>query len=189
MAEISGYNREAVLNQPLASSTLFFSEQQQNMVSDALKDALKGETASQIQVEMKDSSSSIQRYTWDLSAHRDQSGSIVGVTCMAQLVEESSSSELKQLLDSANTLIFGIDAEGRINEWNQQMAHVTEISRQEAMGQAFETLVLRKFQAPVRQILERALSGQQTTNYELQFRTKVRIRLEFMLRCLFHRTD
>jgi PAS domain-containing protein len=38
-------------------------------------------------------------------------------------------SELRQLVDTANAPIFGIDIHGRVNEWNEKTAEITEFSK------------------------------------------------------------
>jgi PAS domain-containing protein len=39
--------------------------------------------------------------------------------------------ELRQLVDTANAPIFGIDKLGRVNEWNNKTAEITGFSRDE----------------------------------------------------------
>jgi PAS domain-containing protein len=41
-------------------------------------------------------------------------------------------SELRQLVDTANAPIFGIDVHGRVNEWNDKTAEITGFSKDEA---------------------------------------------------------
>jgi PAS domain S-box-containing protein len=42
--------------------------------------------------------------------------------------------ELRQLVDTANAPIFGIDIEGKVNEWNNKTVEITGFSKDEAMG-------------------------------------------------------
>lgn len=42
--------------------------------------------------------------------------------------------ELRQLVDTANAPIFGIDVEGKVNEWNNKTAEITGFSKNEAIG-------------------------------------------------------
>ena len=42
--------------------------------------------------------------------------------------------ELRQLVDTANAPIFGIDVEGKVNEWNNKTAEITGFSKDEAIG-------------------------------------------------------
>ncbi|NCG18432.1 MAG: PAS domain-containing protein, partial [Rhodobacterales bacterium] len=43
--------------------------------------------------------------------------------------------ELRQLVETANAPIFGIDTDGNVNEWNATTALITGFSKTEAMGQ------------------------------------------------------
>lgn len=42
--------------------------------------------------------------------------------------------ELRQLVDTANAPIFGIDVEGNVNEWNEKTAEITGYSKHFALG-------------------------------------------------------
>ena len=43
---------------------------------------------------------------------------------------ETTAHELTQLIDTANTPIFGVDRDGMINEWNKQMARINGYSKE-----------------------------------------------------------
>ena len=42
--------------------------------------------------------------------------------------------ELRQLVDTANAPIFGINVEGKVNEWNNKTAEITGYSKSFAFG-------------------------------------------------------
>ena len=81
--------------------------------------------------------------------------------------------ELRQLIDTANAPIFGIDVDGNVNEWNRQTQEITGYSKEET----FDEPLVAKFIAPhmqqkVEEILTCALQGNETSNYELEFVSK-----------------
>ena len=41
--------------------------------------------------------------------------------------------ELRQLVDTANAQIFGIDVDGNVNEWNDKTAEITGFEKEEAI--------------------------------------------------------
>ena len=47
--------------------------------------------------------------------------------------------ELRQLVDTANAPIFGIDVLGNVNEWNDKTAEITGFSKDEAFGKPLGT--------------------------------------------------
>jgi PAS domain S-box-containing protein len=80
--------------------------------------------------------------------------------------------ELRKLVDSANAPIFGIDKDGLVNEWNFKTAEITGFSREEAFDKPLLEFIAPKFKESVREILDKALKGIETANYELEFDTK-----------------
>jgi PAS domain S-box-containing protein len=106
----------------------------------------------------------------------------VTVVGVAQDVTESTknersvaamANELRQFVDKANAPIFGIDSFGLVNEWNDKTAEITGFSSKEALGMPLvSTFIVPKLQASVTNILDSALQGKETSNYELEFTTK-----------------
>ena len=81
--------------------------------------------------------------------------------------------ELRQLVDTANAPIFGIDINGMVNEWNYKTAEITGFSKEEAFDKPLvSTFIMPKLRQSVQQVMENALQGRQTSNYELEFATK-----------------
>ena len=67
----------------------------------------------------------------------------------------------------------GIDCDGDVNEWNDKTAEITGYTKEEAFDCSLvESFIVPHMQASVRDILENAMQGRGTSNYELEFRTK-----------------
>jgi PAS domain S-box-containing protein len=85
----------------------------------------------------------------------------------------SRATELRQLVDTANAPIFGIDVNGRVNEWNEKTIEITGFSKKEAWNKPLVSdFIVPSFQESVQQVLDDALRGKETSNYELTFETK-----------------
>ena len=70
--------------------------------------------------------------------------------------------------------IFGINKDGTVNEWNNKTAEITGYSKGEAIGcPLVSTLIVKKLRESVDRVMDFALQGNETSNYELEFRTKV----------------
>jgi PAS domain S-box-containing protein len=81
--------------------------------------------------------------------------------------------ELRTLIDTANAPIFGIDKTGKVNEWNDKTAEITGFSKEEAMNcPLVDTFIVPLLRQSVHEVLDNALEGRGTTNYDLEFRTK-----------------
>jgi len=90
-----------------------------------------------------------------------------------QLSQVNMAHELRKLVDSANAPIFGIDTFGRVNEWNFKTAEITGYTREEAFDKPLvQTFIAPRFRESVQDVLEKALKGIETANYELEFDTK-----------------
>ena len=62
---------------------------------------------------------------------------------------------------------------GNVNEWNEKTAEITGYSAEEAMGKPLvKAFIVQKLKASVQQIMDLALQGNETSNYELEFTTK-----------------
>ena len=69
--------------------------------------------------------------------------------------------------------IKGIDCDGDVNEWNDKTAEITGYTKEEAFDCSLvESFIVPHMQASVQDILENAMQGRGTSNYELEFRTK-----------------
>ena len=77
------------------------------------------------------------------TTRRDAEGVVVGVVGVAQDVTEAAqhdravaamANELRQLVDTANAPIFGIDVNGNVNEWNNKTAEIIGFTKDEALG-------------------------------------------------------
>ena len=110
------------------------------------------------------------------STRRDPENNIVGVLGVAQDVTESSKNEkrvaamaheLRQLVDTANAPIFGIDRDGNVNEWNLKTAEITGYSREDAFNKPLvSTFIVPSLQRSVQEVMDNALKGNETSNYE-----------------------
>lgn len=90
--------------------------------------------------------------------------------------------ELRQLINTANAPIFGIDVRGTVNEWNNKTELITGYSRDEAIGQPLVSrFIVSELRESVQLVMDNALQGNETSNYELEFRTKVSTRNDCLL--------
>ena len=99
------------------------------------------------------------------------------------LVEQKRVSiELAQLFDTANAPIFGIDADGKVNEWNQQVEKITGYKKDDVMGQDLVAdFITEDYKESVDEFLVKALNGKETANFEFSLVTESGDRVEVLL--------
>jgi PAS domain S-box-containing protein len=90
--------------------------------------------------------------------------------------------DMIHLVDTANAPIFGIDAQGRVNEWNQQSEKITGFTKAEVMGRDLVAdFITDDYKLSVGEVLAKALTGEQTANYEFPLYTKSGERVDVLL--------
>ena len=141
---------------------------------------------------------SIPKYEWvgptktawlHTTPRRDIKGEITGIICVAQQMPDQYRAEtervaqdLTQLIDTANAPIFGIDADGLVNEWNQTAARITGYSKEEVMGRDLvENFITDEYKQSVGNVLDAALKGTEATNFEFPLYTKGGDRVQVLL--------
>jgi PAS domain S-box-containing protein len=81
--------------------------------------------------------------------------------------------ELRQFIETANAPIFGIDSKGLVNEWNQTSEKITRFTKEEVLGKGLvQTYITEDFRESVKKVLDDALLGKETANYEFPLFTK-----------------
>ena len=69
--------------------------------------------------------------------------------------------------------IFVLFSQGDVNEWNDKTAEITGFTKEEAFDfPLVETFIVPSLRQSVQEVLDNALKGIETSNYELEFRTK-----------------
>ena len=90
--------------------------------------------------------------------------------------------ELDRFIDSANAPIFGVDREGRVSEWNLMTVAITGYTKEEALGKPLvDSYIAQEYKEEVTRVLDLALEGAGTANYEFPLYTKTGERLEILL--------
>ena len=96
--------------------------------------------------------------------------------------------ELNQFIDSANAPIFGVDHEGRVNEWNAMTATITGYSKEQAFGKDLvNTYIAEEHRPSVANVIKLALVGEDTVNYELPIYRESGERVEILLNAMARR--
>ncbi|KAG7340030.1 PAS domain S-box containing protein [Nitzschia inconspicua] len=179
-AEITGYSKEEAFDSLLIDN--FIVPDIHDSVHDVFDTALDGRATSIFEVDFVTKSNEIRHLLVNVTPQQDLDGTIIGVVAIAQDVTEAvqrdravagMALELRQLIDTANAPIFGIDTEGNVNEWNRRTSDITGYSKEEAFDEPLvETFIAPSMQAKVQEILDSALVGNETSNYELEFVSK-----------------
>ena len=188
-AEITGFSREEVLGKDLVE--VYISADFRASVGQVLDNALEGQGTANFEFPLYTKDHRRVEVLLNATPRTDVSGRIVGMLGVGQDITERKqvevektrvAKELQTFIDTANAPIFGIDAQGLVNEWNNKAAEITSFSREEVLGKDLvEVYISADFRASVRQVLDNALQGQGTANFEFPLYTKDHRRVEVLL--------
>ena len=125
------------------------------------------------------------------TTRRDANGEITGVVGVGQDITDRKKAEgelnrvaqdLRLLIDNANAPIFGIDKEGRVNEWNLKAAEIVGYESSEVMGRDLvKDFITPEYKVAVAEVLDNALQGRETANFEFPLFTKKGGRVDVLL--------
>ena len=121
----------------------FITEEYQKSVKEVLDNALQGRETANFEFPLYTKDQRRVEVLLNATTRRDVSGNVVGVLGVGQDITERKqvevektrvAQELQTFIDTANAPIFGIDADGLVNEWNNKSAAITGFSREEVLG-------------------------------------------------------
>ena len=187
--KITGYNKKEVIGRDLVAD--FITDDYKASVSEVLAKALKGKETANFEFPLFTKLGNRVDILLNSTTRRDASGKTVGMIGVGQditelnkvLVERARiSADLTQLIDTANAPIFGIDAYGKVNEWNQQAEKITGFNQDEVKGRDLVAdFITDDYKVSVGSVLEKALNGKETANYEFPLFTKSGDRVDVLL--------
>ena len=178
--KITGFTKDEVLGNDLVQT--YITEDYRESVKKVLKNALKGEETANYEFPLFAKSGERVMVLLNSSTRRNAAGKITGVLGVGQditeidklrTVSESIAKELRQFIETANAPIFGIDAKGKVNEWNQTSEKITGFKKEEVLGKDLvETYITEDYREAVKLVLDNALKGKETANYKFPLFTK-----------------
>jgi PAS domain S-box-containing protein len=186
---LTGYKKDEVMGRDLVQD--FITDEYKELVKAVLDDALKGDETSNYEFPLYSKDGNRLEIMLNATSRRDMDGNIIGVIGIgqdmtemksAQAKQERTAIELTQLIDTANAPIFGIDIQGKVSEWNQTAVRITGYRKEEVMGRDLvQDFITDDFKASVGAVLEKALKGVETANFEFPLFNRSGNRIDVLL--------
>eukprot|EP00928_Gymnodinium_smaydae_P004211 TRINITY_DN11461_c0_g1_i3.p1 TRINITY_DN11461_c0_g1~~TRINITY_DN11461_c0_g1_i3.p1 ORF type:complete len:1936 (+),score=506.74 TRINITY_DN11461_c0_g1_i3:44-5809(+) len=179
-ANILGYSKQETMGVQFVQN--FIQPEDRESVSQVLQRALVGQETANFELPLISKHGDSYTVLLNATTRRDAKGHVKGVvgvgqdiTGLRRLMAESKNvaDDLTRLIETANAPIFGVDANGRVSEWNQKTASITGFCKEEALGKDLVTRFIHvDHRESVTNIMMKALKGQESSNYELIVFTK-----------------
>ena len=178
--KITGFKKVDVLGKDLVQT--YITEDYRESVKQVLDNALLGKETANYEFPLFTSDNRRVMVLLNSSTRRNADGQITGVLGVGQDISqmdklrtetEAIATELRQFIETANAPIFGIDSEGLVNEWNQTAEKITGFKKEDVLGKDLvQTYITEDYRDSVKQVLDDALLGKETANYEFPLFTK-----------------
>ena len=178
--KLTGFRKDEAMGRDLVGE--FITDDYKAAVREVLDKALLGIETSNYEFPLFTKSGDRLDVLLNSTTRRDARGNVIGVVGVGQNItelakaraeQERTADDLTRLIDTANAPIIGIDSSGHINEWNQSAEKLTGFRKDEAMGRDLVgEFITDDYKAAVREVLDRALLGIETSNYEFPLFTK-----------------
>jgi PAS domain S-box-containing protein len=188
-AEIMGYTSDEVMGRDLVED--FISPGYRVQVKGVLNNALQGRNTANFEFPLFTKSQERVDVLLNATTRRDAGGDIEGVVILGQDLTDRKKAALEQtrvaqglrlVIDTANEPIFGIDKDGRVNEWNLEAAEIVGYKSDEVMGRDLvEDLITPEYRVQIQEALDDALQGRETADIEFPLFTKSQERVDVLL--------
>jgi PAS domain S-box-containing protein len=187
--QLTGFAKIDVMGKDLVAG--FITDDYKASVKEVLDKALQGEESANYEFPLYTKTGDRVDVLLNSTSRRDAAGHIMGVVGVGQDItelnkirkeQESVAHDLTQLIDTANAPIFGIDAAGLVNEWNQRAEQLTGFAKSDVMGKDLVAgFITDDYKASVKEVLDKALQGEESANYEFPLYTKMGDRVDVLL--------
>jgi len=179
-AALSGFSKQEAMGVELVKN--FIQPQDRASVHSVLEKALKGAETANYKLPLVSKTGTCSTVLLNATTRRDATGNITGVigvgqdiTTLNKLMAETQliADDLKRFVETANAPIFAIDNHGNVTEWNRMTAHISQFTKEETVGKALvANFIAEGYTQKVSSVLNRALKGVETANFEFQLCTK-----------------
>jgi len=179
-AEMLGYTKDETIGKHLVQS--FIQPENRASVEGVLRRALSGEDTANYELPLLSKTQKRLTVLLNATTRRDSNGKIIGVVGVGQDISELNmlmadsqrvADDLTRLIETANAPIFGMNTDGEVTEWNRMMKNITEYTKEEAFGKnLIQTFISEEYRSGVQDVLNLALRGVDTANFEFPLFTK-----------------
>jgi PAS domain S-box-containing protein len=187
-AQIVGYSSDEAMGRDLVEA--FVSPEYRSAVKGVLDDALQGRDTSSFEFPLFTKLGGRVEVLLNATPRRDANGAITGMVGVGQDVTDRNkaeresarqASETRFILDAANAPIWAMDMEGKVTAWNQKSVELLGYTTEEVMGNFAADFVIPEWRVRVKGLLDDALQGRATANFEHPIVTKDGVRLDMLL--------
>ncbi|TYZ56931.1 hypothetical protein PybrP1_003184 [[Pythium] brassicae (nom. inval.)] len=181
-AEITQYTSGDVMGENLVEK--FITKDYKEAVGFVLSKALNGTETANFEFPLITKAGRRVEILLNATPRYDEKSEVIGMVGIGQDITDriAQEQEYTRLIDKANAPIFGVDVNGNVTIWNRKAAIITQYETADVMGENLvDKFITKDYKEAVRTVLEKALEGVETANFEFPLITKSGRRVEILL--------
>ena len=189
-SRISGFTSDEVMNRNLVTN--YITKEHQHLVQAVLNKAMVGDETANFEFPLVTSSGSTLSILLNATSRRDGSNNIIGMVGIGQDITArvAQEKEYRTLIDTANAPIFGVDVSGNVTVWNKCASRISGFASEEVMERNLvSNYITKEHQHRVQAVLNKALLGDETANFEFPLVTSSGSTLSILLNATSRRDD
>jgi PAS domain S-box-containing protein len=180
-SSLIGYSADEVMGRSLIQD--FITDEFKTPVQTVL-DQTAGDETDNFEFPLITKSGYCMEVLLNATSRHDEQGNVIGMMGMVQDITArlSQEREYSKLIDMANASIFCVNTKGAVNVWNQCAMKLVGYSTEEVIGKILvKEFITDEFKTAVQAVLDQALHGEETANFQFPNMTKGGIRLDVLL--------
>jgi len=189
IAMLTGFDKVDTLGKPFVAE--FVAGESKGLVETVINGLMGGTPTEDFEFELMTKAGKQVSLTMNAATFRDTTGDVAGMVACGQDTTSfrDLADDLTRLINTANAPIFGIDVNGKVSEWNKKAAEISGWSKEEAFGKPLiEHFIAEQYREEVARVLNMALEGHETTNFEFPLFAKNGQRREILLNATTRRS-
>ncbi|KAJ1451244.1 hypothetical protein M885DRAFT_589608 [Pelagophyceae sp. CCMP2097] len=170
---LTGFKGEEVMGKHLVN--VYITNEYKASVQDVFDKAMRGDETANFEFPLITHRGLRVEILLNATTRRDEHDKVVGVVGIGQDITAriAQEREYSRLIDTANAPIFGVDVNGHVNVWNQCASNLTGFAGKEVMGNHLvSTFITVEYRTSVQDVLEKAMHGVETSNFEFPLMNK-----------------
>lgn len=179
---VVGFTGKDTLGQPFVTD--FVTKDLTASVHIVLDEALRGEERENFQLAVLTKSGHRVEIQLNATSCTDADGRVIDMVGISQDMPECIAQEsyFTRVVDASNAPIFSVDTRGNVTEWNKCAANIWGYTSEEAMGhQLVQEFITVEFSKSMQKVIDNALRGEETANFQVLLLTKQGTRVEILL--------
>jgi PAS domain S-box-containing protein len=178
-SRITGFSYQETMGKDFVETLV--SDSSREKVAKSVRDLFLNRVSTSFEFSIRTLHGSDVELVFNLSPRKNIEGDMVGALGVGQDISqakkaraevERTAAELRQFVDTANAPIFGTDADGLVNEWNQMTEYISGVRFNNIAGHPLTDVIVMEDREAVSKAVASAVKGIEASNLEFNLQQR-----------------